>query len=207
MTLYILLDPAHPQNCVHPQDPAYYHRPWGAGSLLSQSPSVAMLTSQDPFYTPEATHPPGSCSIPRLCSPRKTLLTLRCCHLSLSLSTRQTLPTYRCHIKPPRCYPPVVVPPKPLRRCPPALVPSNPPDAVHLPSSFPNPQTLNTWRRPPNPPDATHLPLSLPTPQTRMVWMGWLLRSVRFSGSTSFREPSSRSMNRSLPCRSGEQTG
>ncbi|MPC94075.1 hypothetical protein E2C01_089226 [Portunus trituberculatus] len=33
-----------------------------------------------------------------------------------------------------------------------------------------------------------------------MVWMGCVLSTVRFSGSTSLREPSSRSMKRSLPC-------
>lgn len=48
-------------------------------------------------------------------------------------------------------------------------------------------------------PAQPHLPLSLPTPHTRMVWMGCVLSTVRFSGSTSLREPSSRSMKRSLP--------
>lgn len=47
--------------------------------------------------------------------------------------------------------------------------------------------------------DKPYLPLSLPTPQTRIVWMGWVLRTVRFSGSISFSAPSSRSMNNSLP--------
>ena len=46
-----------------------------------------------------------------------------------------------------------------------------------------------------------YLPLSLPTPQTRIVWMGWVLRTVRFSGSISFSAPSSKSMNNSLPWR------
>lgn len=45
----------------------------------------------------------------------------------------------------------------------------------------------------------THLPLSLPTPQTRIVWIGWVFNTVKFSGSISFKAPSSKSMNRSLP--------
>lgn len=44
-----------------------------------------------------------------------------------------------------------------------------------------------------------YLPLSLPTPHTRIVWMGWEFNTVKFSGSMSFKAPSSKSINRSLP--------
>jgi hypothetical protein len=47
-----------------------------------------------------------------------------------------------------------------------------------------------------------YLPLSRPTPQTLMVCMGWVFKTVRFSGSISFKAPSSKSMNKSLPCNS-----
>lgn len=45
----------------------------------------------------------------------------------------------------------------------------------------------------------SYRPLSLPTPQTRIVWIGCVWSVFRLSGSISFRAPSSRSMNRSLP--------
>lgn len=52
----------------------------------------------------------------------------------------------------------------------------------------------NLWR--------THLPLSRPTPQTRIVWIGCVFRTVKFSGSISFKAPSSKSKNKSLPYKS-----
>lgn len=48
---------------------------------------------------------------------------------------------------------------------------------------------------------STHLPLSRPTPHTRIVWIGCEFSIVSDSGSINFKAPSSRSMNRSLPCK------
>lgn len=45
----------------------------------------------------------------------------------------------------------------------------------------------------------SYLPLSLPTPQTRMVWIGWVFKTVMFSGSINLRDPSSKSIKRSFP--------
>lgn len=53
---------------------------------------------------------------------------------------------------------------------------------------------VNLWR--------THLPLSRPTPQTRIVWIGCVFKTVKFSGSISFKAPSSKSKNKSLPYKS-----
>lgn len=45
----------------------------------------------------------------------------------------------------------------------------------------------------------SYRPWSRPTPQTLRVWIGWVFKTVRFSGSMSFNAPSSRSINKSLP--------